>query len=312
MEAEQAKVLVVDDDPAIRDVLDSVLVEAGYRTETAADGTTALERLSAGGIDLVLLDLMLPGMDGREVCRQVRLRSRGLYLPIIMVTALAAAEQRHDGFLAGADIHEFAKVNTPEEARELGASGQRLFNKLAELRIPTMAVIHGPCMGGGVELSLACDYRVVSDDPATRVGLPETTLGLIPAWGGCTRLPRLIGIEKAADAILKGKLYSAQEALKLGLVDEVAPRAVARREPLAVERRRMRLAADGDPVQTRIAHAREHRVELEPRVERDLGEHAGASVGLCAEVKLPHDLVAGRVAVARARHQRQQRAQRRT
>src|SRR6266581_915556 len=78
--------------------------------------------------------------------------------------------------------------------------------------------------GAGYEATLACDYRVASDDPATRIGLPETTLGLIPAWGGCTRLPRLIGAEKAAEVILKGKLYYAQEALKLGLVDEIAPR----------------------------------------------------------------------------------------
>ena len=73
-------------------------------------------------------------------------------------------------------------------------------------------------------MTLACDWRVASDDPATRIGLPETTLGLVPAWGGSTRLPRLIGAERAAEVILKGKLHSAQEALKLGLVDEVVPR----------------------------------------------------------------------------------------
>src|SRR5207245_969634 len=74
------------------------------------------------------------------------------------------------------------------------------------------------------EITLACDYRVASDDPATRIGLPETTLGLVPAWGGSTRLPRLIGAERAAEVILKGKLHSAREALKLGLIDEVVPR----------------------------------------------------------------------------------------
>src|SRR5256714_12411631 len=101
------------------------------------------------------------------------------------------------------------------------AEGQRIFNRLAALKIPTIAAIHGACAGGGYEITLACDWRVASDDPATRIGLPETTLGLIPAWGGCTRLPRLIGAEKAAEVILKGKLYSAQEAKQLGLVDEV-------------------------------------------------------------------------------------------
>ena len=78
-------------------------------------------------------------------------------------------------------------------------------------------------------MTLACDYRIASDDPATRIGLPETTLGLVPAWGGATRLPRLIGVEAAAEVILKGKLYPAAEALKLGMVDEVVPRDVLAR-----------------------------------------------------------------------------------
>src|SRR5438045_3813765 len=104
------------------------------------------------------------------------------------------------------------------------AKGQQAFNRLAGLKIPSVAAIHGASAGGGYEVALACDYRVATDDPATRIGLPETTLGLIPAWGGCTRLPRWIAAEKAAEVILKGKLYSAQEALKLGLVDEIASR----------------------------------------------------------------------------------------
>src|SRR4029453_3958310 len=97
-------------------------------------------------------------------------------------------------------------------------------NRLAELKIPTVAAIHGASAGGGYEVTLACDYRIASDEPATRIGLPETTLGPIPAWGGCTRLPRLIGVEKAAEVIAKGKLYSAQEAKEQGLIDGVPPR----------------------------------------------------------------------------------------
>jgi len=92
------------------------------------------------------------------------------------------------------------------------------------LKIPTVAAIHGASAGGGYEVALACDYRIASDDPATRIGLPETTLGLIPAWGGCTRLTRLIGVEKAEEVIVKGKLSSAEDASKLGLVDGVASR----------------------------------------------------------------------------------------
>jgi len=127
-------------------------------------------------------------------------------------------------FIAGADLKTLLKQAQAGDLRAFIAEGQRILNRFAELRIPTAAAIHGACAGGGYEVTLACDHRVASDDPSTRIGLPETTLGLIPAWGGCTRLPRLIGADKAADVILKGKLYSAQEALKLGLVDEVAPR----------------------------------------------------------------------------------------
>jgi 3-hydroxyacyl-CoA dehydrogenase/enoyl-CoA hydratase/3-hydroxybutyryl-CoA epimerase len=127
-------------------------------------------------------------------------------------------------FIAGADLKTLLEQAQTGDMRAFITEGQRILNRLAGLKIVTVAAIHGACAGGGYEVTLACDYRVASDDPATRIGLPETTLGLIPAWGGCTRLPRLIGAEKAAEVILKGKLYSAQDALKLGLVDKVVPR----------------------------------------------------------------------------------------
>ena len=127
-------------------------------------------------------------------------------------------------FIAGADLKTLLKQAETGEMRDFIADGQRILNRVAALEIPTIAAIHGACAGGGYEVTLACDWRIATDDPATRIGLPETTLGLIPAWGGCTRLPRLIGSERAAEAILKGKLYSAQEALKLGLIDEIVPR----------------------------------------------------------------------------------------
>src|SRR6059036_2806203 len=137
---------------------------------------------------------------------------------------LIIASAKKSIFVAGADLKTLLQQAQSGDMREFIAKGQRIFGRLANLKIPTVAAIHGASAGGGYEVALACDYRIASDDPATRIGLPETTLGLIPAWGGCTRLPRLIGAEKAADVILKGKLYSAQEALKLGLLDEVAPR----------------------------------------------------------------------------------------
>src|SRR5881409_1153903 len=162
-------------------------------------------------------------------------------------------------FIAGADLKTLLHQAQTGEMRAFIAEGQRIFNRLAALKIPTCAAIHGACAGGGYEITLACDWRIASDDPATRIGLPETTLGLIPAWGGCTRLPRLIGAEKAADVILKGKLYSAQEALKLGLLDEIAPRdqLIHRaKERLRVGKRKMEGGSPGTPAS--LAPPRQH------------------------------------------------------
>ena len=137
---------------------------------------------------------------------------------------LILASAKKSIFIAGADLKTLLKQAPTGEMREFITEGQRVFNRIAALKIPTVAAIHGACAGGGYEITLACDWRIASDEPATRIGLPETTLGLIPAWGGSTRLPRLIGEGNAAEVILKGKLYSAADALKLGLVDDVAPR----------------------------------------------------------------------------------------
>jgi 3-hydroxyacyl-CoA dehydrogenase / enoyl-CoA hydratase / 3-hydroxybutyryl-CoA epimerase len=136
---------------------------------------------------------------------------------------LIIASAKKSIFVAGADLKTLLLAAKTGEMRGFIERGQQIFNRLADLKIPTVAAIHGASAGGGYEVALACDYRVASDGPATRIGLPETGLGLLPAWGGSTRLPRLIGAAKAAEVILKGKLYSAQEALKLGLIDDIAP-----------------------------------------------------------------------------------------
>jgi 3-hydroxyacyl-CoA dehydrogenase/enoyl-CoA hydratase/3-hydroxybutyryl-CoA epimerase len=137
---------------------------------------------------------------------------------------LIIASAKKSIFVAGADLKTLLEAAKTGEMRGFIERGQQVFNRLSDLKIPTVAAIHGASAGGGYEVALACDYRVASDDPATRIGLPETSLGLLPAWGGCTRLPRLIGAEKAAEVILRGKLYSAREALTVGLVDKIAPR----------------------------------------------------------------------------------------
>jgi len=136
-------------------------------------------------------------------------------------------------FIAGADLETLGSARG-ETLRHLVERGQHLFSRIAGLTLPTVAAIHGACVGGGLELALACGRRLASDDEVTRLGLPETLLGILPAWGGSTRLPRLIGLPKALDLILTGKLLSAKHALKLGLVDEVIPREHLRSRALAI------------------------------------------------------------------------------
>ena len=124
-------------------------------------------------------------------------------------------------FLAGADLRELGAARDREDLIGLG---QHVFSKIAALRAVTVAAIHGACAGGGTELALACDWRVASPDGSTRIGLPEVNLGLIPAWGGSTRLPRLVSLPRALEIILGGELMPARKALKLGLVDALGPR----------------------------------------------------------------------------------------
>ena len=142
------------------------------------------------------------------------------------LNVLVIRGMKKSGFIAGADIQKFAEVRNSDEAAALSAAGQELFNKLELLPIPSVAVIHGPCLGGGLELALACDYRLVVDGPTTQLGLPEVELGLLPGWGGTQRLPRVVGLEAALRMILQARRLKAPEALKTGLAD-----AVARTEP---------------------------------------------------------------------------------
>lgn len=130
------------------------------------------------------------------------------------------------GFIAGADLKEFQEYDRKGTVDDAIRRGQATFQKLAELPCPTVAAIHGFCMGGGTEISLACRYRVASDDASTRIGLPETRLGIFPGWGGSARLPRLVGAPAAMDLMLTGRTVSAQAARAMGLVDKVAAPAV--------------------------------------------------------------------------------------
>ena len=139
------------------------------------------------------------------------------------VRAVVVISGKPDSFVAGADIEAIGQLDGPADAEAKSREGQAVFQRLRDLPAPSVAAIHGICLGGGTELALACRHRVASDHPKTRIGLPEVQLGLLPGWGGTTRLPRLIGLRAALDMLLTGKQLRASSAKRAGLVDAVLP-----------------------------------------------------------------------------------------
>ncbi len=142
------------------------------------------------------------------------------------------------GFVAGADVREFERIVEAAGAAELARTGQRVLAGLAALPFPSVALIHGYCLGGGLELALACTYRVARDDAGTRLGLPEVRLGIHPGFAGTLRLPALIGDLPALDLMLSGRTVDARAARRFGLVDEIAPERHLLRAAQALLRRR--------------------------------------------------------------------------
>ncbi|MGH9368409.1 MAG: 3-hydroxyacyl-CoA dehydrogenase NAD-binding domain-containing protein [Thermoanaerobaculia bacterium] len=224
-----------------------------------------------GGLGTVTFDL--PGEKVNKFSREVFTELAELLVRVSReprLRGLLLRSGKPDVFVAGADIKEFAQIG-PEEARRGVERGQAIFEQLASLPVPTVAAIHGVCLGGGTELALACDFRVMSDAPKSRIGLPEVRLGIFPAWGGCTRLPKLVGLQAALDLILTGRQLDARRASKIGLVDEAVPAAIfeefarrfaagklgggkprGRRRPLDLAT----LALEGNPVGRRLLFAR--------------------------------------------------------
>ena len=136
---------------------------------------------------------------------------------------MAIISGKKTGFIAGADISQFTALKTADEAFDLIRQGQVILDKLAALPFPTVACIHGFCLGGGTELALACTYRLATDDPSTKIGLPEVKLGIHPGWGGTVRLPLLIGAPKAMNVMLTGASFSGKAMAKMGVVDACVP-----------------------------------------------------------------------------------------
>jgi 3-hydroxyacyl-CoA dehydrogenase/enoyl-CoA hydratase/3-hydroxybutyryl-CoA epimerase len=142
------------------------------------------------------------------------------------IIGIVLCSGKQDSFVAGADIKMIDDCKTSEEVVALSRQGQQIFLQLEQLTVPVVAAIHGACLGGGLELAMACHARVCSDSTKTALGLPEVQLGLLPGSGGTQRLPRLVGVQKALDMMLTGKQLRANQALKAGLVNDVVPNSI--------------------------------------------------------------------------------------
>lgn len=181
---------------------------------------------------------------------QAALRAAVEALAAQPVRAVVVTSAKEKIFIAGADLKWLGRLEDAAAARAASRAGQELFALLDDFKVPVVCAIHGACAGGGFELALACHWRVASDALATVIGLPEVGIGLIPGWGGCARLPRLIGAAAAVEHILKAQLVPAADALRAGLIDEVAPAAELRERAKAAA---LKLAASGQPA--RVAGA---------------------------------------------------------
>ena len=163
----------------------------------------------------VLLDLERAIAQAHDAAGEGRLR-------VLLVTSA-----KPGSFIAGADVDAITAVAAARD-RERGVAISRqvqaLFGRIADMPVPTIAAIQGICLGGGTEIALACHYRVSDDDDGTRIGLPEVQLGILPGWGGTTRLPRLVGLRAALDLLLTGKPARVSKAKRIGLVDQAFPK----------------------------------------------------------------------------------------
>ena len=184
-------------------------------------------RMAESGVAVVTLDVpgepvntFGPAATGQFDAMLETLRARA------EVRAVVIRSGKPDSFVAGADINEFVKIASADAGEAMSQAAHAFVERIERFPKPIVVAIHGACLGLGLELSLACDYRIASDHPKTQLGLPEVQLGILPGAGGCNRLPRLIGARAALDIILAGRSERAAKALRLGLVDEVVPHSI--------------------------------------------------------------------------------------
>jgi 3-hydroxyacyl-CoA dehydrogenase / enoyl-CoA hydratase / 3-hydroxybutyryl-CoA epimerase len=233
------------------------------------------------------------------------------------VRYLVLASAKPGIFIAGADLEEFTKLTTGEEAARFVRRGQDVFTRFSRLPQVTVAAIDGACLGGGTEISLNCDYRIMSDNPKAQMGLPEVKLGIFPAWSGTTRLPRIVGIPAALDLILTGKNLDGKRAKKIGLADEVAASQVLLEAAAQLVRRegrkrgldtgRSRFYVEGNPLARKIMFGKarasvrqktggHYPAPLAAIDAMEAGFAGGYQAGLAAEVSEVVKLATGDVA----------------
>ena len=206
---------------------------------------SAFSTQNENGIAVITFDL--PGEPVNKLTGAVRVELEALLIGLrddSATRAVVLISGKADNFIAGADIEEFTALTSQDAAERLSFEGQETVSRVETFHKPIVAAIHGACLGGGLELALACHYRIATDHAKTQLGLPEVQLGLIPGAGGCQRLPRLIGARAALDMILAGKSERSSKALRLGLVDEVVPPSILRRVAVTAADR---LAREGLP-----------------------------------------------------------------
>jgi 3-hydroxyacyl-CoA dehydrogenase/enoyl-CoA hydratase/3-hydroxybutyryl-CoA epimerase len=187
----------------------------------------ALSITQSGGTAVVTLDL--PGESVNTLSAQVKSELEDAFARLKTdpaVQAVVLISGKADNFIAGADLEEIKGFSTREEFTRLSREGQEMLQMVDDFPKPVVAAINGACLGGGLELALACDWRIATDHPKTQLGLPEVQVGLLPGAGGCQRLPRLIGLSAALGIILPGKSEPGLKAYKLGMVDELVPKSI--------------------------------------------------------------------------------------
>jgi 3-hydroxyacyl-CoA dehydrogenase/enoyl-CoA hydratase/3-hydroxybutyryl-CoA epimerase len=209
-----------------------------------SDPTPVTHSVDAEGIGWMVFDDPTGRANVFNPTTQAAMRTALAALAAQPLKAVVVTSGKERIFIAGADLKWLSALPDAADAKQLSRDGQELFAQLENLKVPVVCAIHGACAGGGYELALACHWRVASDARETVIGLPEAGIGVIPGWGGCARLPRLIGAEAAVGHMLKAALVPAKAAHAAGLVDELVPAAELKARAKAVA---LRLATEGKP-----------------------------------------------------------------